>query len=183
MTARVHRESSAEFGELYRRLGVPDRPLETVLASWNTLQARPFRMVHADVHRKNMIVRDGQVVFLDWEFALYGDPLYDVATHLHKMGYLPREQEAFLAEWIAAEPEAAVGEWRRDLRIYLDHERVKSVIVDAVRYRKVLARGDADAATEAALVTGLAGKLRLARAVWGQGEPVDGAAVEAALRG
>jgi aminoglycoside phosphotransferase (APT) family kinase protein len=183
VTARVHRDSSADFGELYRRLGVPDQPLEHVIASWETLEARPFRMVHADVHRKNMIVRNGRVVFLDWEFALYGDPVYDVATHLHKMGYFPQEQDAFLAEWIAAEPEAATGEWRRDLQTYLDHERVKSVVVDAVRYSKALRRGAGDAAAEAALVDSMAGKLRLAREVWGQSEPVDEMLVEAALRG
>ncbi|MGW4327285.1 phosphotransferase [Nocardia sp. NPDC004573] len=183
VTARVYRESRADFGELYRRLGVPDEPLERIVASWDTLKARPFRMVHADVHRKNMIVRNGQVVFLDWEFALYGDPVYDVATHLHKMGYLQQEQEAFLAAWIAAEPEAATGEWRRDLQTYLDHERVKSVVVDAVRYSKQLGQGGADAAAEAALVASMAGKLRLARTVWGQPELVEDAVVEAALRG
>ncbi|MFD8247398.1 phosphotransferase [Nocardia sp. NPDC059691] len=183
VTARVHRDSSAEFGELYRRLGVPDQPLEHILAAWDTLEARPFRMLHADVHRKNMIVRNDRVVFLDWEFALYGDPVYDVATHLHKMGYLPEEQEAFLAAWVAAEPEAAIGRWRRDLRTYLAHERVKSVVVDAVRYRKAIGQGGADAAAEAALVASMCGKLRLARDVWGQTEPVDDAAVEAALRG
>ncbi|MEU2014091.1 phosphotransferase, partial [Nocardia sp. NPDC019302] len=129
------------------------------------------------------IVRNGRVVFLDWEFALYGDPVYDVATHLHKMGYLPQEQDAFLASWIAAEPEAATGEWRRDLQTYLAHERVKSVIVDAVRYSKALRHGAGDVAAEAALVGSMAGKLRLAREVWGQSEPVDDGMVEAVLRG
>jgi hypothetical protein len=99
------------------------------------------------------------------------------------MGYFPQEQDAFLAEWIAAEPEAATGQWRRDLQTYLDHERVKSVVVDAVRYSKALRRGAGDAAAEAALVDSMAGKLRLAREVWGQSEPVDEVLVEAALRG
>ncbi|MCP2278804.1 phosphotransferase [Nocardia amikacinitolerans] len=182
VTARVYRESSPAFGELYRRLGVPERPLDGVIDAWNSLEPRPFRMVHADVHRKNMILRDGRVVFLDWELAVYGDPLYDVATHLHKMGYLPEEQEAFLTAWTAAEPEAASGEWSRDLRIYLEHERVKSVIVDAVRYSKVIAQGSAGVEREAALVASMVGKLRLAREVWGQSEPVDADTVEEALR-
>ncbi|WP_067800764.1 AAA family ATPase [Nocardia beijingensis] len=183
VTARVHRDSSADFGEVYRRLGVPHEPLEHIVAAWDTLEPRPFRMLHADVHRKNMIVRNGRAVFLDWEFALFGDPVYDVATHLHKMGYLPDEQDAFLAAWVAAEPEAAVGQWRRDLQTYLDHERVKSVIVDAVRYSKALRQGEAGEVAEAALVASMSGKLRLARDVWGQSGPVDDAAVEAALRG
>ncbi|MEV6323825.1 aminoglycoside phosphotransferase family protein [Nocardia sp. NPDC051787] len=182
VTARVHREGSAVSGELYRRLGVPDQPLEDIFASWDTLEARPFRIVHADVHRKNMIVRDGRVVFIDWELALYGDPLYDVATHLHKMGYLPDEQEAFLTAWCETEPEAASGARRRDLQTYLDHERVKSVLVDSIRYRKVLAEGHAGAARETALVASLVGKLQPAREVWGQSAPVDPVAVEPALR-
>ncbi|MEV0295384.1 aminoglycoside phosphotransferase family protein [Nocardia sp. NPDC050710] len=182
ITARVYRESSGTFGALYRRLGLPEQPLEGVVAAWNTLEARPFRIVHADVHRKNMIIRDDRVVFIDWELALYGDPLYDVATHLHKMGYLPAESETFLTEWVAAEPTAAVGAWERDLRTYLRHERVKSVIVDSVRYAKVLAQGLATADAQRALVTSLAGKLRAAREVWGQDELIDEAEVEAALR-
>ncbi|WP_330232091.1 phosphotransferase [Nocardia sp. NBC_00508] len=182
VTARVHRESSTVFGELYHRLGIPDQPLADIVVSWNTLEARPFRMVHADVHRKNLIVRDGRVVFIDWELALYGDPLYDVATHLHKMGYLPEEREEFLTAWCAAEPEAASGEWRRDLQTYLDHERVKSALVDSVRYRKVLAQGSSGAAARSALVASLVGKLQLAREVWGLSEPVDSEVVEVALR-
>ncbi|MEV0342205.1 hypothetical protein AB0H49_24575 [Nocardia sp. NPDC050713] len=91
--------------------------------------------------------------------------MYDVASHLHKIGYLPEDQEAFLAAWTAAETEAAIGEWLRDLRIYLEHERVKSVIVDAVRYSKVIAQGSADAAREEALVASVVGKSRLAREV------------------
>ncbi|MEU2254428.1 phosphotransferase [Nocardia xishanensis] len=161
---------------------MPERPLDGVIDAWNLLEARSFRLVHADVHRKNMILRDGRVVFLDWELAVFGDPLYDVATHLHKMGYLPEEQEAFLTAWTAAEPEAASGEWLRDLRIYLEHERVKSVVVDAVRYSKVIAQGSAGAAREAALVASMVGKLRLAREVWGQTEPVDVDMVGLALR-
>ncbi|MET8776194.1 hypothetical protein ABZV58_14350 [Nocardia sp. NPDC004654] len=98
------------------------------------------------------------------------------------MGYLPEEQEAFLTAWTAAETEAANGEWLRDLRSYLEYERVKSVIVDAVRYSKVIAQGSAGAAREAALVASMVGKLRLAREVWGQAEPVDENVVETALR-
>ncbi|MGW4243281.1 phosphotransferase [Nocardia sp. NPDC004722] len=46
-----------------------------------------------------MIIRNGrEVVFLDWELALYGEPVYDVATHLHKMGYQPDEYATFLSQ-------------------------------------------------------------------------------------
>ncbi|MEV0358413.1 hypothetical protein AB0H71_20420 [Nocardia sp. NPDC050697] len=182
VSERVYRENADAFGSLYRALAVPERPFDGVVAAWDTLEDRPFRVLHSDVHRKNMIIRAGRVIFLDWELALFGDPLYDVASHLHKMGYLPEEHARFLAAWSAAEPTAACGEWRRDLRIYLDHERVKSVVVDAVRYTKVIAAGERDAAGERALVASLVGKLRAAREVWGLGDDVDPDRVETAVR-
>ncbi|WP_458690954.1 phosphotransferase [Nocardia tengchongensis] len=131
VTRRVFRENLDHFGPLYRTLEVPDDPFATIETGWRTLEPRRFRLVHADVHRKNMIIRDGrEVVFLDWELALYGDPVYDVATHLHKMGYQPDEQTRFLQQWAAAEPQASTGSWEADLQTYLNHERIKSVIVD-----------------------------------------------------
>ncbi|WP_159840284.1 hypothetical protein [Nocardia sp. CY41] len=51
------------------------------------------------------------------------------------------------------------------LAYLLDHERVESAVVDAVRYRKQLGQGGADAAADAASVAGMAGKLRLAQSV------------------
>lgn len=182
VSQRVHRDSSTAFGSLYRDLGVPEHPFVEILDSWNSLEARPFRLIHSDVHRKNMILRDQRVVFIDWELALYGDPLYDVASHLHKMGYFPAERATFLAAWAAAEPEAAIGRWEHDLQIYLNHERVKSVVVDAVRYAKLLAEGQRGPQAERALVDSLVGKLELARGVWGRSEPVDPEHVERSLR-
>ncbi|MFF0635945.1 phosphotransferase family protein [Nocardia sp. NPDC004151] len=79
---------------------MPDDPFTTIEAGWRTLESRPFRLIHADTHRKNMIIRDGrQVVFLDWELGLDCDPGYDVASHLHKMGYQPDEYATFLNLW------------------------------------------------------------------------------------
>jgi thiamine kinase-like enzyme len=59
------------------------------------LTPRPFRLVHADVHRKNI---------LDGELALLGDPVYDLAVHLHEMGYLPEEERRAVAGWAEALP-------------------------------------------------------------------------------
>ncbi|MBI3687150.1 MAG: phosphotransferase [Actinobacteria bacterium] len=141
VTETVYAAHAGEFGALFGRLGIPARPVEAAIAGWAGLAARPFRLVHADVHRKNMIVADGVVWFLDWELALWGDPVYDVASHLHKMAYLPAEQETFLAAWERAEPAAAGPGWQDDLSAYLRHERVKSAVVDTVRYSKLIAAG------------------------------------------
>ncbi|WP_194853154.1 aminoglycoside phosphotransferase family protein [Nocardia sp. SYP-A9097] len=183
ITQRVYRENEHRFGPLYRSLGVPEDPLATVIAGWHTLESRPFRLLHADIHRKNMIIQSGcEVVFLDWELALFGDPLYDVATHLHKMGYQQGERSSFLSQWISAEPEAATGRWEADLRTYLNHERIKSVIVDSVRYAKVLMEGARTADQESALVANLVTKLNAAHEIWGTSSRFDAEFVESKLR-
>jgi aminoglycoside phosphotransferase (APT) family kinase protein len=79
------------------------------VARWTTLHPRPFRLLHTDLHRKNMIVSRGRTYFLDWELALWGDPVYDLAVHLHKMGCSPSEYEAAQAVWLASVPGEASG--------------------------------------------------------------------------
>ncbi|MET8429735.1 aminoglycoside phosphotransferase family protein [Nocardia sp. NPDC004860] len=182
VTRRVFRENYDRFRPLYRKLEVPEDPFNTIEAGWRTLESRPFRLVHADVHRKNMIIRAGRVVFLDWELALYGDPVYDVASHLHKMAYQPDEYATFLRLWAAAEPEASTGNWKADLQTYLNHERIKSVIVDSVRYAKALAEGSRTPDQEGALVANLKGKLDLAHQVWGKDVRFEPEFIESALR-
>ena len=114
-----------------------------------------------------MILARGRTYFLDWELALWGDPVYDLAVHLHKMGYSAGEHEAMQAAWLAAVPADASEGWEPDLRTYLTHERVKSAIVDTVRYTKVIASGHASAQGEAELLRKLAGKLGAAQATGG----------------
>ncbi|WP_433574237.1 phosphotransferase family protein [Nocardia brasiliensis] len=171
-----------DFAGLYRRLGVPADPFEPLAGAWKTLQPRPFRLLHADLHRKNMVLCDGATVFLDWELALYGDPVCDGAIHLHKMGYLPEEQQRFLDAWLAAEPDAFTDGWEHDLALYRIHETIKSAVLDAVRYAKVLAEGSRPAEGERVLVGSLTTKLAAAEQLWDTHNLVDRASVEAALR-
>ncbi|MGY1943940.1 aminoglycoside phosphotransferase family protein [Nocardia asiatica] len=88
-TRRLHDSHRPDFTALFRRLGIPEDPFAPLSGAAESLRARPFRLIHCDVHRKNMMIREGRTVFLDWELALYGDPLADVAIHLAKMTYPP----------------------------------------------------------------------------------------------
>ncbi|MEU7221721.1 phosphotransferase [Nocardia iowensis] len=169
-------------GALYHKLGVPADPFEPLHGTWKALQPKPFRMIHTDLHRKSMIIRNGRTVFLDWELALYGDPVCDGAIHLHKMGYWPEEHRQFLTAWAAAEPEALCGNWEHDLEVYLVHEKIKSAVLDTVRYAKVIAEGTRTADHEQRLVHSLTDKLAAAAPLWGQKTSVDAAQVDAALR-
>jgi tetratricopeptide (TPR) repeat protein len=167
VTASVYARFQPDFAELFTSLGIPPDPLALVQARWQTLHPRPFRLLHTDIHRKNMILSRGRTYFLDWELALWGDPVYDFAVHLHKMGYSAGEYEAVQAAWLAAVPADALEGWEPDLHTYLTHERVKSAIVDTVRYTKVITSGHASAQDEAELLRKLAGKLGAAQATGG----------------
>ncbi|MFI0407414.1 phosphotransferase family protein [Actinomadura sp. 3N508] len=182
LTQRVYDTYSAQYSDLFTALAIPADPLAPVDDLWRGLTARPFTCVHADVHRRNMIVGGGTTTFLDWELALWGDPVYDLAVHLHKMGYLPDEQQALIDRWAPVlAPEHTAG-WRRDLPAYLTHERIKSAIVDAVRYSQLFARNGPYPYPEQQLIRTMAAKLNAARRHWGRPDLIDDRTVEAALR-
>jgi aminoglycoside phosphotransferase (APT) family kinase protein len=165
------------YGSLYRALGVPVAPLAPALDGWRHLTPRPFRLLHCDVHRKNIIMRDGHAVFLDWELALWGDPVYDLAVHLHKMTYLPDEERALTQAWSRALPSALTEAWESDVTRYLVHERIKSVIVDTVRYAKLVATPTTPREQVRTLVQSLTRKLNAAGAIWGWSTDLDAEAV------
>lgn len=178
-TRRVYAEHRPSFGALLRALGVPDAPLDAVEAAWPALTSRPFQLLHADLHRRNMIVSPRGVIFLDWELALWGDPLYELAVHVNKMTYLPDELRSLLSGW-----EAVVRPgpgWRDELRAYLRHEQVKSAIVHTVRYAKeIVADGTAEP-RRALLVEKLTADLNAARPVWGRHTPLSAPEVRHAV--
>lgn len=83
------------------------------------------------------------------------------------MGYSPGEYDALIAAWLAAVPANASDGWEPDLHTYLTHERVKSAVVDTVRYTKAITSGHASAQNEAELLGKLVGKLGAAQATGG----------------
>jgi aminoglycoside phosphotransferase (APT) family kinase protein len=180
VTAEVYETFRDAYAPVFTRLGIPDAPLEPI--RWDSLASRPFTLVHSDIHRKNMILADGRTVFLDWELALWGDPVYELAVHLHKMAYFPDERDSVLREWQRVMPSELLREWEPDLATYLSHERVKSGVVDTVRYTRLLTGGRLSGEEEAHLISNLTDKLNAAGAVWGWRAPIERDAVESAVR-
>ncbi|MFC4053899.1 phosphotransferase family protein [Actinomadura syzygii] len=182
LTHRVYDTYREQYADLFAALAIPTEPLVPVDDLWQSLTPRPFGCVHADVHRRNMIVSSGQTEFLDWELALWGDPVYDLAVHFHKMGYLPDEGDAVTERWLAAMPSEHTAGWEHDVEAYLTHERIKSAIVDAVRYSQLFAQGGPYPYPEHQLVASMTAKVNAARRYWHHQEDIDTETVEAALR-
>ncbi|MFD9501123.1 phosphotransferase [Streptomyces sp. NPDC060035] len=134
---RVYLEHGAPYHGLFGQLGVSGAALEGLRSRAQALGSRPFVLVHGDLHRKNFIVDlRGDLWTIDWELAMIGDPLYDLATHLHLMRYADRERERICGIWEAAveaaRPDATAG-WRRDLPVLLAYKRAQSVYTDVIR--------------------------------------------------
>lgn len=108
---------------------------------------RRFCLLHADLHRENFVVdAGGHLWTIDWELAMFGDPLYDLATHLYLMRY-PRWQHRLVAKrwaqvmeerWAGTAWEGGTKGWEEDLEKLLDFKRAQSVFTDVVRATEFL---------------------------------------------
>ncbi|WP_377271321.1 phosphotransferase [Peterkaempfera sp. SMS 1(5)a] len=183
VTAGVVDRFRESHAALFADLGIPTEPLEAIDGQWDALTPRPFRLVHSDLHRKNMVLRDGQVYFLDWELALWGDPVYELAVHLHKMGYQPDEAETVVREWSSTMPSPLIVGWQPDLDAYLRHERTKSAVVDSVRYAELLIGDSRTPMQKQALLASLTEKLNRAGQVWGWPHPISANRVREVIDG
>ncbi|MCM3921058.1 hypothetical protein ND748_05115 [Frankia sp. AiPs1] len=116
---------------------------------------------------------DGRPHFVDWELALWGGPVYDLAVHLHKMSYHPEESAGVVTGWNTVVSGAAAEGWQPGLDTYLAHERVKSAIVDTVRFTKLIADGKLTADSRNSFIDKLVGKLAAAHTILGHPPGID----------
>jgi hypothetical protein len=119
---------------LLAELGVQKDALRDFGKALPELTFRKPQLLHGDLHRKNFVVdRAGGLWTIDWELALFGDPLYDLATHLHLMAYQPDQEEQVIQRWKRAVGEAASAGADEDLDRYLTYKRLQSAYTDVVR--------------------------------------------------
>ncbi|MFL9658490.1 phosphotransferase [Streptomyces sp. PB17] len=134
---RVHAENLPRFGSLFAALGLDDDAFKRLRKHVAGLRERPFCLLHADLHRENIIVdADRRLWTIDWELAMVGDPLYDLATHLHLMRYPSWQRPRVVEKWRrtveAVRPGGTRG-WREDLARIVGYKRAQSVFTDVIR--------------------------------------------------
>ncbi|GAB2956989.1 hypothetical protein GCM10023080_015510 [Streptomyces pseudoechinosporeus] len=132
------------FGGLFAALGIPEDALTRLADRVPDMARRPYSLLHADLHRDNVIVTysgDPPLICVDWELASYGDPLHDLATHLVRMRYPEFQWDEVIDAWaeaVQATRPLAVNGLAKDLRHYIDFERAQSVYPDVMRAAKSL---------------------------------------------
>lgn len=142
---QVYRRHVDQYGTLFEQLGVHSAALDGLRARSKQLGPRPFALIHGDLHRHNFIVDGaGDLWTIDWELAMIGDPLYELATHLHLMSY-PQREEFRIAELWQREVESVLPggsrDWDRDLPHLLAYKRTQSVFTDVIRTALALGPG------------------------------------------
>ncbi|MFF1444053.1 phosphotransferase family protein [Streptomyces sp. NPDC058295] len=141
---QIRKPNWDEFGGLFKALGVSDDALPRLAADVPAMTRRPYSLLHADLHRDNLIVTydgDPPLVCVDWELATYGDPLHDLATHLVRMRYPAHQWDEVIEAWEGAmwrfRPGAVKG-LAKDLRHYVEFEWAQSVYPDVMRAARSL---------------------------------------------
>ncbi|GGN60541.1 hypothetical protein GCM10011579_025860 [Streptomyces albiflavescens] len=141
---QIRQTNWTDFGGLFAALGISGDAMIEVARRVPAMARRPYSLLHADLHRGNVIVSyDGNppLVCVDWELATYGDPLHDLATHLVRMRYPDFQWEEVIDAWACSVDEecpAAANGLTKDLRHYVDFERAQSVFPDVMRAAKTL---------------------------------------------
>jgi hypothetical protein len=133
----VYQKNQNKFAGLFGELGVDGNSLARIKESAIGMERRPFCLLHADLHRKNFILDPrGQLWTIDWELAMLGDPLYDLATHLYLMRYPVDQERRMTQEWRRVveriRPGGSDG-WERDLPLLLEFKKAQSVFTDVIR--------------------------------------------------
>ncbi|MCX4973397.1 phosphotransferase [Streptomyces sp. NBC_00620] len=155
---QVYERNLIEYKGLFADLGLDPEAFRQLRKRVAGLRDRPFCLLHADLHRENFIVDpDGKLWAIDWELAMFGDPLYDLATHLHLMGYPPAQERLIVQRWCGIVEEVRPGSsrgWCDDLPRLLDFKKAQSVFTDVIRASQILdTQGEFD-------------RQRLRRAAW-----------------
>ncbi|MER6122793.1 aminoglycoside phosphotransferase family protein [Streptomyces sp. NPDC001795] len=171
---QIRQPNWTAFGGLFAALGIPEDALIRLAERVPLMARRPFSLLHADLHRDNVIVSyrgEPPLICVDWELATYGDPLHDLATHLVRMQYPEFQWGEVIDSWARAiretRPMAANG-LARDLRHYVAFERAQSIYPDVMRAAKSLEGSldqkslDAATATVSRALQAAAEPLRLA---------------------
>ncbi|GIH15511.1 phosphotransferase family protein [Rugosimonospora africana] len=142
----VYESCSAGERQCLQAMGVPAdvfNPRHFTLS----IAGRRFRLCHGDLQRSNVLATaDDRYFILDWEMALWADPVWDIASHMHRVAYPPEQEHRALQRLLGS-----CRDWNdsasdhKAYQTYLRLERYRSLVLDCVR--NLRNGGDWDEAT------------------------------------
>ena len=113
----VYRRSSPTARTVLSMVGVAENPFKHEWPLSQSAPARKLRLCHGDLSRTNCLWDGTVLTILDWELALWADPAWDLAAHVHRFRYAP-PQESWQLERSAAALSAETGkDFLRDAQL------------------------------------------------------------------
>jgi predicted Ser/Thr protein kinase len=119
---------------LYLSLGIKQKYIDHIFETYSIKNEREIVLCHCDIHRKNVLVHQNRVSVIDWELALFADPIYDLSIFLHKMRLLPRQEQKFIKKYHNIyNHNLTFEQFKSEIEAYRALEEIKTVMVDAKR--------------------------------------------------
>ena len=103
--------------------------------------SRKMSLIHGDIHKGNMIMREGKIYLLDWELATYGDIAYEVATHSLLMNYNLEDTE-YLIDKISDNIDFDRDNFFRDIRVYVLYELLRRCYLNLNKIDRMMSKGE-----------------------------------------
>ena len=127
-TEEIWNEYNTSYDVFYNLLGINKSTIFKLKQLSKKINFnRPLCLIHGDRHKNNMIKKDNQVDYIDWELSCVGDLAYDIAFHIHQMKYSEADLKYFLLNLenrLPYEYKSAIN----DINIYLCFITMRSVI-------------------------------------------------------
>ena len=127
-TEEIWNEYNTSYDVFYNLLGINKSTIFKLKQLSKKINFnRPLCLIHGDRHKNNMIKKDNQVYYIDWELSCVGDLAYDIAFHIHQMKYSEADLKYFLLNLEKRLPYEYKSDIN-DINIYLCFITMRSVI-------------------------------------------------------
>lgn len=109
---RVARSRFEPFYAGYKEMHSRFRSLEVILKS----MAVPLRVCHNDLVPENILIVDGRIQLIDWEYSGMNDPAWDIGSYLLESEFGPEDTKSFITAYLPDDADSAGFMFR--VRVY-----------------------------------------------------------------
>ncbi len=117
-----------ELSELYEEFNIHKDIMEKIYGKIDKIDNnRKMSVIHGDRNKKNVVLNNGNVFYIDWEQACMGDIAYDIAFHIYQMTYTESDEKYFIKKL----KEKYIGNVKKlleDVEIYKEYALLRSTL-------------------------------------------------------
>ena len=117
-----------ELSELYKNFNINKDVMKPLYnKSYKIDNNRKMSVIHGDRNKKNVVINNNEVVYIDWEQACMGDIAYDIAFHIYQMKYTKSDEEYFIKK-IREKYKGNAESLLEDVKLYKEFDLLRSTL-------------------------------------------------------